>query len=41
MTLFQKTGNELFQNLGKLFYVVALADKNVHPIEVERNFRKP
>ncbi|SKB59107.1 hypothetical protein [Maribacter arcticus] len=36
MTLFQKTGNELYQNLGKLFYAVALADKNVRPIEVEK-----
>lgn len=36
MTHFQKTGNKLYQNLGKLFYAVALADKNVHPVEVEK-----
>lgn len=27
---------ELYQNLGKLFYAVAMADKNVRPIEVEK-----
>lgn len=32
----EKTGNELYQNLGKLFYAVAIADKSIRPIEVEK-----
>ena len=32
----QKIGNELYQNLGKLFYAVAMADKAIRPIEVQR-----
>lgn len=32
----QKIGNELYQNLGKLFYAVAMADKAIRPIEVIR-----
>ncbi|MER3316717.1 MAG: hypothetical protein RIB79_00345 [Allomuricauda sp.] len=32
----EKIGNEFYQNLGKLFYAVAMADKNVRPKEVER-----
>ncbi|MEB8328856.1 hypothetical protein OO009_05775 [Flavobacteriaceae bacterium KMM 6897] len=32
----QKIGNELYQNLGKLFYAVAMADKSIRPIEVQR-----
>lgn len=31
-----KIGNEFYQSLGKLFYAVAMADKNVRPIEIER-----
>ena len=27
--------NELYQSLGKLFYAIAMADKNVRPSEVE------
>ena len=27
---------ELYQNLGKLFYAIAMADKNVRPVEVEK-----
>lgn len=32
----EKIGNELYQNLGKLFYAVAMADKNVRPKEIEK-----
>lgn len=32
----EKIGNEFYQSLGKLFYAVAMADKNVRPVEVER-----
>ncbi|MEZ4811148.1 MAG: hypothetical protein R2819_12375 [Allomuricauda sp.] len=32
----EKIGNEFYQNLGKLFYAVAMADKEVRPVEVER-----
>ncbi|KKL73360.1 hypothetical protein LCGC14_2075700 [marine sediment metagenome] len=32
----EKIGNELYQNLGKLFYAVAMADKKVVPKEVEK-----
>ncbi len=32
----EKIGNEFYQNLGKLFYAVAMADNNVRPKEVER-----
>ena len=32
----EKIGNEFYQNLGKLFYAVAMADNNVRPKEVKR-----
>ena len=32
----EKIGNEFYQNLGKLFYTVAMADNNVRPKEVQR-----
>ncbi|MEJ1222474.1 hypothetical protein [Sediminicola sp. 1XM1-17] len=32
----QKIGNELYQNLGKLFYAIAMADNTIRPIEVIR-----
>ncbi|WP_437399699.1 hypothetical protein [Flagellimonas lutimaris] len=32
----EKIANEFYQNLGKLFYAVAMADHNVRPKEVER-----
>ncbi|MDF0708838.1 hypothetical protein [Flagellimonas okinawensis] len=32
----EKIGNEFYQNLGKLFYAVAMADHNVRPVEVKR-----
>ncbi|MBA4746915.1 hypothetical protein [Flagellimonas halotolerans] len=32
----EKIGNEFYQNLGKLFYAVAMADNNVRPIEIKR-----
>jgi hypothetical protein len=32
----EKIGNEFYQSLGKLFYAVAMADKNVRPIEIQR-----
>ncbi len=32
----EKIGNEFYQNLGMLFYAVAIADKNVRPVEVKR-----
>ncbi|MAU16814.1 MAG: hypothetical protein CMH46_14900 [Muricauda sp.] len=32
----KKLGNELYQNLGKLFYAVAMADHSVHMKEMEK-----
>jgi hypothetical protein len=32
----EKIGNEFYQNLGMLFYAVAMADNNVRPIETKR-----
>lgn len=32
----EKIGNELYQNLGKLFYAIAMADKKVVPEEIEK-----
>jgi len=32
----EKIGNELYQNLGKLFYAIAMVDKKVVPKEVEK-----
>jgi len=32
----EKQGNEMYQNLGKLFYAVAMADKKVHKKEIEK-----
>lgn len=32
----KKQGNELYQNLGKLFYAVAMADHSVHGKELEK-----
>ena len=32
----EKIGNELYQNLGKLFYSIAMADKKIVPEEVEK-----
>lgn len=32
----EKIGNEFYQNLGKLFYAIAMADKKVVPEEVEK-----
>ncbi len=32
----EKIGNELYQNLGKLFYAVAMADESVHTKEVDK-----
>lgn len=32
----KKLGNELYQNLGKLFYAVAMADHSVHMNEMEK-----
>lgn len=32
----EKIGNEFYQNLGKLFYAVAMADNNVRPVEIKR-----
>ncbi|MER3374991.1 MAG: hypothetical protein RIM83_10185 [Allomuricauda sp.] len=32
----EKIGNEFYQNLGMLFYAVAMVDKNVRPVEVKR-----
>lgn len=31
-----KIGKEFYQNLGKLFYAVAIADRKVHPKEMEK-----
>ena len=36
MTTLKDKGNELYQNLGKLFYSVAMADKKVSLIEIQR-----
>lgn len=32
----KKLGNELYQNLGKLFYAIAMADHSVHMKELEK-----
>ena len=32
----EKIGNEFYQNLGMLFYAVAMADQKVRPVEVKR-----
>ncbi len=32
----RKTGKEFYQNLGKLFYAVAIADHSVHTKEIDR-----
>ncbi len=32
----RKTGKEFYQNLGKLFYAVAIVDHSVHTKEIER-----
>ncbi|MEC7265409.1 MAG: hypothetical protein VXW38_16835 [Bacteroidota bacterium] len=32
----KKLGNELYQNLGKLFYAVAMADHSIHVKELEK-----
>ncbi|NDV44113.1 hypothetical protein [Flagellimonas sediminis] len=32
----EKIGNEFYQNLGKLFYAVAMADDQVRSVEIER-----
>ncbi|NDV44743.1 hypothetical protein [Flagellimonas sediminis] len=32
----KKQGNELYQNLGKLFYAVAMADHSIHVKELEK-----
>lgn len=32
----EKIGNQLYQNLGKLFYAIAMADRKVVPEEVEK-----
>ncbi len=32
----ERIGNEFYQALGKLFYAVAMADKHVRPVEVQR-----
>ena len=32
----EKIGNEFYQNLGMLFYAVAMVDDNVRPAEVKR-----
>lgn len=31
-----KIGQEFYQNLGKLFYAVAIADRKVHPKEIKK-----
>ena len=36
MTHRTKMGNELYQNLGKLFYAMAMADHSVHMNEMEK-----
>lgn len=32
----KQIGNKLYQNLGKVFYAVAIADKSIHPKEIDR-----
>lgn len=32
----EKIANAFYQNLGKLFYAVAMADKNVRPVEIQK-----
>nr|WP_293299860.1 hypothetical protein [Allomuricauda sp.] len=32
----KKLGNELYQNLGRLFYAVAMADHSIHAKEMDR-----
>lgn len=32
----QNKRKELYQNLGKLFYAIAMADKKVHPTEIKK-----
>ncbi|RIV41971.1 hypothetical protein [Flagellimonas pelagia] len=32
----ERIGNEFYQNLGKLFYAVAMSDNAVRPAEIER-----
>ncbi len=32
----KKLGNEMYQNLGKLFYAIAMADHSVHMKELEK-----
>lgn len=36
MTTLKDKGNKFYQNLGKLFYAIAMADKTVQPIEIQR-----
>ena len=36
MTTLKDKGNEFYENLGKLFYSVAMADKKVSLIEIQR-----
>jgi hypothetical protein len=36
MTNSEKTGHQLYQNLGKLFYAIAMADDAVHIKELDR-----
>ncbi len=36
MIVSKKTLNEFYQNLGKFFYAVAMADKKVAPKQVEK-----
>ncbi len=32
----KKPSTEFYQNLGKLFYAIAMADKKVHPTEISK-----
>ena len=32
----EKIGNEFYQVLGKLFYAIAMADRHIRPVEVQR-----
>ncbi len=32
----ERPSTKLYQNLGKLFYAIAMADKKVHPVEIKR-----
>lgn len=32
----ERIGNKLYQNLGKLFYAIAMADKKVRPSEIAK-----